>query len=191
MSVILRPDISPQYASAYTLVAAVAVAKAIEEATDASPRIKWPNDLLIAGKKVTGILTELQADMDRVHSIIIGIGINVNHEAAAFPEELQSIATSIKLATGKTVERALLAAEVMQYLEKYTKLYEEHGFKPIKLLWESYNCTIGSRIRATTIRDTFEGVATAITDDGILLLQLDNGEIKEIISADIFLLGKR
>ncbi len=191
MSVILRPQISPQFASQYTLVAAVAVAKAIEELTDISPSIKWPNDLLIEGKKITGILTELQADMDRVHSIIIGIGINVNHTAEAFPNELQTIATSLKIAAGKDIDRAKLVSKVLHYLERYTSVYEMHGFKPIKLLWESYNCTIGTRIRATMLRETVEGLATAITDDGVLLVKLDDGEIRKIISADISLLGER
>ena len=104
MSVIVRPALAPQQAPQMTLVAAVAVTRAIEEVTGINPDIKWPNDILINGKKVTGILTELQADPDRVKAIILGIGINVNQEEADFPYELKDIATSLKYRTGHSSE---------------------------------------------------------------------------------------
>ena len=188
MSVIIRPNISPQYAAQFTLVAAVAIARAIEDVTSCIPSIKWPNDLLLNGKKMTGILTELQSDMDRIQAIIIGIGVNVNQSSDAFIGPLQSIATSLKLETGAEVNRALLTSKILFYLEKYSDMYVEFGFEPIKLIWESYNCTIGKRIRATTLRETVEGLALGITNHGALKLQLDSGEIKEVYSADIDLL---
>ncbi|PZX07684.1 BirA family biotin operon repressor/biotin-[acetyl-CoA-carboxylase] ligase [Psychrobacillus insolitus] len=185
MSVIIRPKISPQYAPQFTLVAAVAITKAIEDLSNCTPEIKWPNDLLISGKKVTGILTELQADMDQVHSIIIGIGVNVNQSIKSFDETVQSIATSLKMETGNDFNRAELVAKIAYYIEKYTDMYVENGFAPIKLLWESYSGTIGKRIKATMLTETLEGVAVSITNDGVLQLKLDNGEIKGIYSADI------
>lgn len=188
MSVIIRPEISPQFAAQFTLVSAVAIARAMEDITKCSPDIKWPNDLLINGKKVTGILTELQADMDRVQSIIIGIGVNVNQELNAFDESIQSFATSIKIESGDEIDRVVLVAKILDYLEKYSDMYVENGFEPIKLLWESYNCTLGKRIRANLLRETIEGVAIGITNDGVLELQLDNGEIRGIYSADIHLI---
>lgn len=190
MSVIIRPAISPEHAAQFTLVSAVAITQAIQEVTKLTPQIKWPNDILINGKKVTGILTELQADMDIVHSIIIGIGVNVNQEIDAFEESIQSIATSLSMEMGREVDRSLLVAKILYYLEKYGNLYVEKGFQPIKILWESYNCTIGNRIRATMLRETLEGVALGITDNGVLELKLDNGEIRGIYSADIHLLGR-
>ncbi len=190
MSVIIRPEITPQYAPQFTLVSAVAITRAIEDLTGCRPDIKWPNDLLINGKKMTGILTELQADMDRVQSIIIGIGVNVNQEMEAFDESIQSIATSLKVETQKEVNRAALVAKILFYLEKYSTIYVENGFESIKLLWEMYSCTIGKRIRASMLRETLEGVAMGITNDGVLQLRLDNGEVREIYSADIHLLNK-
>ena len=189
MSVIIRPPISPDRAAQFTLVSAVAITQAIQEVTSLTPQIKWPNDILLNGKKVTGILTELQAEMDIVHSIIIGIGVNVNQELSAFDESVQNIATSLKMENGEQVDRALLVSKILYYLEKYGNLYVEEGFKPIKILWESHNCTIGKRIRATMLRETLEGVALGITNDGILELKLDSGEIRGIYSADIQLLG--
>lgn len=190
MSVIIRPAISPQFAAQFTLVSAVAITQAIQEVTNLTPEIKWPNDILINGKKVTGILTELQADMDIVHSIIIGIGVNVNQEQSAFEESIQKTATSLKIENGEEIDRSLLASKILYYLEKYGDLYVENGFKPIKILWESHNCTIGKRIRATTLRETLEGVALGITNDGVLEIKLDSGEIRGVYSADIHLLGK-
>lgn len=185
MSVITRPNLAPQQAPQMTLVAAVAITRAIEEVTGLTPQIKWPNDLLINGKKVTGILTEMQADPDLVKSIIIGIGINVNQDETEFPAELTSIATSLKIAKGETINRAALIAAVLKYLEQYTDLYVTNGFKPIKLLWESYSNTIGKDVRAVMVRETVAGKAIGITEEGMLQLQLANGTIRGIYSGDI------
>jgi BirA family transcriptional regulator, biotin operon repressor / biotin---[acetyl-CoA-carboxylase] ligase len=185
MSVIARPALTPQQAPQMTLVAAVAVTRAIEEVAGVNPSIKWPNDILIDGKKVTGILTELQADPDRVKAIILGIGINVNQNDEDFPEELKSIATSLKMVSGKTINRAKLIAKTLEFLEHYTNLYVAHGFSPIKLLWEGYSNTVGKRIRAVMFNETIEGIAMGITEDGMLNLKLDDGSIRGIFSADI------
>lgn len=187
MSVISRPPLTPQQAPQLTLVAAVSVTRAIESITGVRPEIKWPNDILLNGRKVTGILTELQADPDRVKAIIIGIGINANQELTDFPEELHSIATSIQMVTGTEVNRAQLIAKILQYLEMYTDIYVNEGFLPIKHVWESYSITIGKRIRAVMLNETLEGVARGISEDGMLELQLDDGKIRGIYSADIHL----
>ncbi|MGG0655609.1 biotin--[acetyl-CoA-carboxylase] ligase [Rummeliibacillus pycnus] len=185
MSIILRPDVPPYQAPQFTLVGAVAVTCAIRDVTGVRPDIKWPNDLLIKGLKCTGILTEMQADPDRVNAIIMGIGINVNHEYEDFDDEIANLATSLKMTTGKQIDRAELVAKILYYLEKLSNQYIEEGFENIKGLWEEYSCTIGSRIKATTIRNVFVGKAIGITNDGILQLQLDDGSIENIYSADI------
>lgn len=185
MSVIIRPEIPPTKAPQFTLVAAVAVARAIEEVAEVRAEIKWPNDLLINGKKCTGILTELQADIDRVHSIILGIGINVNQQQSDFPEEIQSIATSIQMVTGHPVDRAKLVACILHHLEIYADMYVKHGFEPLKILWESYSCTLGKRIKAIMVHEVIEGMALGITNEGILQIKSDDGQIHGIYSADI------
>ncbi|MDV6377696.1 biotin--[acetyl-CoA-carboxylase] ligase [Sporosarcina sp. GW1-11] len=185
MSLIIRPKLAPQQAPQLTLVAAVAIVRAIEDVTNIQPVIKWPNDILINGKKVTGILTELQADPDRVKAIILGMGVNANQELADFPEELQTIATSLRIEKGEKVDRAKLVAKIMHYLEQYTALYVEKGFAPIKLLWESYATITGRKIRATMVNETVEGIALGISQDGMLELQLEDGSIRGIYSADI------
>lgn len=185
MSVIARPFLTPQQAPQMTLVAAVAVTRAINEVTGIDPDIKWPNDILVNGMKVTGILTELQADPDQVKAVILGIGINVNQDKDDFPEELKTIATSLKTVLGKPIDRAELIAKTLGFLEIYTELYETHGFSPIKLLWEGYSNTTGKRIRAIMLNETIEGTALGISDEGVLKLQLNDGTIRGIYSADI------
>lgn len=101
MSIILRPEIPVQKTPQLTLLAAVAIVQAIEEQTGISAEIKWPNDILIGGQKTVGILTELQAEADQVHSVIVGTGINVNQLEGDFPDELKETATSLRLASGK------------------------------------------------------------------------------------------
>ncbi len=187
MSVILRPDVPTHKAPQFTLVAAVAVARGIEDVTGVRPAIKWPNDLLINGLKCTGILTEMQSEPDLVNALIMGIGINVNHEQQDFPEEIQGIATSLKLQAKKEIDRAQLTARILFYLEHYSAEYVIEGFENIKKQWESYSCTLGQRIKATTLRDVLIGEAVEITDDGVLKIKLDNGEIKGVYSADISL----
>jgi len=187
MSVILRPDVPTHKAPQFTLVAAVAVARAIEDMTNVRPAIKWPNDLLINGLKCTGILTEMQADPDGVNALIMGIGINANHAQTDFSEDIQTIATSLKIASGQQVDRAELVARILYYLEQYSATYVQEGFANIKREWEAYSCTLGNRVRATTTRDIFVGEAIELTDDGVLKIRLDNGEIKGVYSADITL----
>ncbi|WP_221565165.1 biotin--[acetyl-CoA-carboxylase] ligase [Alkalihalobacillus sp. TS-13] len=185
MSVILRPKIPPQKTPQLTLLAAVSVVQGIEEVTGVDAQIKWPNDILIDGKKVVGILTELQAEADRVNSVIIGIGINVNTPQDAFPDDIAAIATSLKIASGKEVERAYLVRAILEKMEKLYHLYLDHGFTPIKLLWEGSAASLGKRVRVRTITGELYGNAQGITEEGVLLVEDDKGTIHRVYSADI------
>lgn len=185
MSLILRPTIPIYKTPQLTLITAVAIVQAIEEMTNLKPQIKWPNDILMNGKKVTGILTELQAEADKVSSIIIGIGINVNQKTEDYPPELQDIATSLLIEQGEPVNRAALIRAVFTKMEQLYFLYLEKGFTPIKLLWEGYAISIGKRIVARTLTGNIEGIAKGITEDGVLIIEDDTGEIHQIYSADI------
>lgn len=185
MSVILRPQIPLSMAPQLTLLTAVAVAQAIVENTGLEPQIKWPNDLLVNGKKVTGILTELQAEADRINSVIIGIGINVNQAVTDFPEGLRAVATSLSIEKGELINRASLIQTIFLKLEKLYLLYLETGFHPIKLLWESYAISIGKTITARTLTGNITGKALGINDDGVLKIEDKNGVVHSIYSADI------
>ena len=185
MSLILKPLLPPQKAPQFTLITAVAVVQAIEEVSDLHPQIKWPNDILINGKKVTGILTELQAESDKINSIIIGIGMNVNHTKKHFPDELQSIATSLAIEQGNQLSRSALVQNILERMEILYDLYMKEGFTPIKLLWESYAISIGKKIIARTINGNIEGRALGITDEGVLKIEDASGVVHQIYSADI------
>lgn len=185
MSVILRPDVVPQKAPQFTLVAAVAVVRAIEEVTKLHPKIKWPNDILLNGKKCTGILTELQSDADGIQALIIGIGLNINQDKEDFDPDVQNIATSLKMESGESVSRQKLVQSLLYYMEIYTQMYIEEGFGMLKILWESYSTTIGHPVRARMTNQTLEGIAEGITDDGVLQLRTADGKLHGIYSADI------
>ncbi|MGG1675163.1 biotin--[acetyl-CoA-carboxylase] ligase [Neobacillus sp. NRS-1170] len=185
MSVILRPNIPLTKTPQLTLLSAVAIVQAIEEFTGLTPEIKWPNDILINGKKVTGILTELQAEADRVHSIIVGIGINVNQKKEDFPAELHETASSLYIEKDEPISRAGLIKSIFKHFEKLYLLYLEEGFLPIKLLWESYAISIGKILKARTLTNVIEGKALGITDEGVLMLEDKLGTIHHVYSADI------
>lgn len=183
MSVIVRPEIPPQKAPQLTLLTAVAVLRGMKEATGTECEIKWPNDILYEGKKIVGILTEMQAEPDQVHSIIIGVGINVNQQQ--FPPELEQIATSLRQIQNKELKRSVVIQRVLEEFEQLYLEYIENGFSFIKKLWEVHSITIGKRITARTVSNTLEGMAKGITDDGVLLLEDDSGQVHHIYSADI------
>lgn len=185
MSLILRPNIPLPKAPQLTLLTAVAVVQAIEDQTGLVPEIKWPNDILINGKKLTGILTELQAEADQIHSIIIGIGINVNQQLQDFPSELHPIATSLSIETGEKISRARLIRSIFTKFETMYMCYLDEGFLPIKLLWESYAVSIGKHIKARTLTAVIEGKALGITDEGVLQIEDKSGKIHHVYSADI------
>lgn len=185
MSVILRPAISPRVAPQLTLLTAVVIASAIEKVTGLHPNIKWPNDILINNKKVCGILTEMQGDADCIKSVVIGIGINVNQVEEDYPLELSDIATSLRIEKGQTFMRANLIQAILAEFEKFYEIFLEKGFKPIKILWESYAISLGKQIKATTLTEEIVGNAIGITDEGQLLIEDHLGNVHTIYSADI------
>ncbi|GAE25048.1 biotin-protein ligase [Halalkalibacter wakoensis JCM 9140] len=185
MSLILRPELPPQKTPQLTLLTAVSVVRGLKKATGIDCDIKWPNDILINGKKLVGILTEMQADPDRVNSIIIGIGMNINQHHDDFTPEIRELATSVALVKGKNVDRAKIIAAVLNEFEQLYDLYIERGFDLIRPLWEAHSVSVGTFIYARTMREVIYGFAKGITEDGVLLLEDEKGKVHEIYSADI------
>ncbi|SDH41829.1 biotin--[acetyl-CoA-carboxylase] ligase [Alteribacillus bidgolensis] len=185
-SLILRPDIPPQKAPQLTLLTAVAVTEGINKAAGIEAQIKWPNDILIDGKKTAGILTEMQSEPDRVQAVIVGIGININQQPEHFPELLLSKATSLSIAKeNKIFSRAKVIAAILERYEDWYYQYLIDGFEQVRKRWEELAVTIGKEITATTVTKTVEGLAQGITEDGVLLLKKKDGQIEHIYSADI------
>ena len=180
MTLLLRPEIEPQNASMLTLVSALAVAKGIEHMVDLPVQIKWPNDIVINGKKVCGILTEMSAQMDYVNYIVIGIGINVSNEE--FPEEIKDVATSIYLESGKHVNRAMLIEKIWEEFEDYYELYEKtQDLSSLVKEYDSYLVNRGQKVRVLDPKEPYEGKAMGITDRGELIV--DTWEARRLVSA--------
>ena len=188
MRLILRPDILPSLASMVTLVAALAVRKGILETAGCETQIKWPNDLVSGGKKVCGILTEMSAELEGIHYIVVGIGINANIDA--FPPEVAETATSIFLETGERISRSRLAAAVMKAFEEYYDQFIEAG--SLKNLVDEYNEKMANKDRTVKVLDPageYQGVALGINEKGELLVKTDSGHIRRIVSGEVSVRG--
>ena len=188
-SVILRPHFLPQEAPKCTLMAAVALAKAIEKITELQVGIKWPNDILYNKQKLVGILTEMNAEMDCINYIIIGMGINVNIQKNEFPLELQQIATSLAIIKGEKISRVKLLNEILFQIETLYNIAQAEGFVKILEEWKKYSVTLGKTVDVIGINDTFAGVAMDIDADGALLVKTETG-IKRVLAGDVSIRAK-
>jgi len=183
-SVILRPELIPQRAPELTLVAAVAVAAALRE-FGAEAQIKWPNDLLLNGRKVAGILTELSAEQDRIHFAVLGIGVNLNGEPSEFPEELRTTATSVRHELGTPVVRAAFAAAMWAHLEEWLRRHGERGFGPVRDAWKEISATLGKKVLVKSERIELQGVAEDIDETGALLVRTAPGIVERVVAGDL------
>lgn len=184
-SVLLRPQIRPVEATQLTVGAATALARAIQKQTNLSPDIKWPNDLLLRGRKVAGILTELSAEVDRVKHVILGIGLDVNQTASDFPADVRKLATSLKLECGRAIDRAELAAAILQELDRDYARICSGGFAALADEWESRCTTIGQNVTIGIGERRVRGRAEALDDDGALLVRTEHGRLERIIGGDV------
>jgi BirA family biotin operon repressor/biotin-[acetyl-CoA-carboxylase] ligase len=181
-SLVLRPALDPANLPPVTLAAGVAVAEAIAESGGA-PRLKWPNDLLLDGRKVAGILCETSSSGGRVEHLIVGIGVNLH--ARAFPDELSAIATSLALASGGEVDRGRFAALLCERLEGWLDRFFDAGAPPIVDGWKRFADFFGRRVRVTAAGGALEGVAEELAPDGALLLRTDAGKLVRVIAGEL------
>lgn len=188
MSFLVKPEIAPGKASMLTLVMALAVAKGIEEACDLSTAIKWPNDILVNGKKVCGILTEMKAEMDYIHGVIIGVGINVNVES--FPEDLQSMATSLILEKGRKVSRAEVIERVAENFEEYyEKFMETEDLSLLRDLYEERLISKGKSVKVLDPQGEYTGISKGITDTGELVVETQDGKEQQVYAGEVSVRG--
>lgn len=181
MTLMIKPDINPNNASMLTLVAALAVAKAITSVTGEEALIKWPNDIVVNGKKVCGILTEMNAQFDYINHIVVGIGINVHNES--FPEEISQMASSLMIeAGGKRFHRAQIIAETMAYFEQYYDTFLKT--QDLSALVREYDKLLVNRnksVRVLDPKEPFDGKAMGITPNGELIV--DTWESRKLVSS--------
>jgi len=186
-SVLLRPDLRPQEATQLTVASATALRRAIHAVTGLPLEIKWPNDILIDGKKVAGILTELSAEPDRVRHIILGIGVDVNQVAGDFPAELRKLATSLKIESGRMISRAELATAILRELDRDYARIGAGEFAALADEWQEYCKTIGRDVTIRTGERRLRGRAESLDDDGALLLRTEHGHLERVTGGDVTL----
>lgn len=191
MSLILRPAVSTATVPQVGLLAAVAVADAIEDVCPLIPAIKWPNDILIDGKKVCGILAEMQTEAGLLKAVVLGIGVNVNAPLSAFPEELRDKASSLFLLGGREIDRSAFTAAVLTHLEKLYILWLEEGFPALRPLWERRATgLLGKVITVAAAEGTITGTVQGLDSDGALLLGDEGSEtLRRVLAGDVTVIG--
>jgi len=188
MSIAFNPGLDTRDATMLTLLTAVACAHAVKNISGLPVSIKWPNDLILSGKKLGGILTEIRADIDKVNLAVIGIGINVNMGREDFTDEIRSIATSIKEESGKDCSRNELVIEVLRQIEHFYSMLINLGKYPLLNEWKILSSTLGKSVKVVMGDETLIGLAEDIDDNGMLILKLESGLRRQISAGDVTLL---
>lgn len=184
MTLIVRPDVPPSEIASLSLLTALAVARAIRRETGLEAKIKWPNDIVVSGRKVCGMLLEMDADAQRVHSVAAGIGINVHQRA--FDEEIAHTASSLDMLSGRRQSRAAI---IRAFLEEFEKVYELESHEEIMRAYCACSATIAQRVQVIAPDRTFTGTAVAVTGSGSLLVMDEDGTQREVLAGDVSVRG--
>ena len=184
MSLLLRPEIPPAKVALLSLAASVAVAKGIRQVTGLEAGIKWPNDIVVNGKKVCGILLEMDADEQNVHYIVAGAGINVH--LMDIPEEIRATATSLDLELGHPCSRVEIVKAVMRATEETENLLRDGSFMSV---YETLSVTLGHPVSVQGVGETFTGTAEQIREDGVLMVRTESGAVREVMAGDVSVRG--
>ena len=166
----------------------MAINKAVQEITGLDAKIKWPNDIVVNGKKVTGILTEMSAQPEMINYIVIGIGINVNTEE--FPEDIAKTASSLKIESGKTIKRSSIIALFGKYFEQYYAEYIKT--QDMSLLIDEYNkelINVDRQIKVLAKENSYTGIAKGINRHGELIVETENKELKNVVAGEVSVRG--
>ena len=191
LSAILRPPVPAVTVPQLNLLAAVAVADTIVQVCSLTPAIKWPNDVLVGGKKVCGILAEMQTETGTLRAVVLGIGVNLNAPLDAFPEELREKASSLFLAGGRLVDRSAFTVALLTHLEKLYVLWLEGGFSTLRPVWEHHAAwMMGQQITVAAPDGTVAGTVLGLDSDGALLLREgDSGTPRRLLAGDVTVVG--
>ena len=184
ISVVLRPHIHPSSVYPITFLSSLAMYDTIGELTGIRPSLKWPNDVLINGKKVCGTLIELSTEADMVRFVIVGIGFNINMQRSEIDEEIINKATSLSIETKKIYERALVCGILLNHLEEHYRYFRQYGAPGICGAWEERAAIKGKTLEINQMGESYRGVVEGIDLDGAMLLNMD-GKVKKIIAGDV------
>lgn len=188
MTLLMRPNLRPEKASMLTLIMGMAVTKAVNELYGLNCQIKWPNDVVWEGKKICGILVEMSAEMNAIHYLVIGCGINAN--VTEFPEELKEKAISLRMITGHEVDRAQIIQRSLEWLEEYYQKFEETN--DMSGLMEEYNqmlVNIGNKVCVLDPCGEYRGMALGINDAGELRVEKEDGTIENVYAGEVSVRG--
>jgi BirA family transcriptional regulator, biotin operon repressor / biotin---[acetyl-CoA-carboxylase] ligase len=185
VSLILRPSLPPQTAPRMVLLTAVAAADALRAVTGLPATVKWPNDVLVNGRKIAGILVEMAMEMDTIDYLVVGIGINVNSAADRFPADIRGRVTSVLTETGQPFSRVLLLCRFLELLEEGYNAVRKSGFEPIITRWKALTDMLGKQAAIRTIDGSYKGVITDMDHDGFLIIRDDRGAERHLVSGDI------
>lgn len=189
-SVLVRPQFPPAAVTRLTILTAVAVAKAVRDTTRLDARIKWPNDILVNGKKIAGILTEMLSEADTIRHAIIGIGLDVRCSPSDFPPEVRPVASSLEHEANAKFSRPEIAARILSLMELYYAKAHSR-FDEIVDEWANLSTSLGKRVNVTIGSRRIEGTVQALDGDGALLVRRDNGSIEKIVGGDLVLERKQ
>ncbi len=184
LSVILRPAIHPSTVYPITFLSSLAVSDTIEELTGMKATLKWPNDVLMHDRKISGTLLELSTEADMVRFVIIGIGFNVNLEPGDMDQEIRAKATSLFMESKKIYERSRVCGILISNLERYYNLFRGDGERTIRDTWEERAQIRGKHLEINQMGESYKGIAKGIDHDGAILLDID-GKTKKIIAGDV------
>ncbi|WP_440895712.1 biotin--[acetyl-CoA-carboxylase] ligase [Amphibacillus sp. Q70] len=185
LSFVLHPKMVPAKAPQLTLLTAIAVVQAMESATELKPMIKWPNDILIGDKKIAGILTEMQAEHDEIHYVVIGIGLNVNQTSNDLDHQIKHMATSLLIETEKTYHKQVIIQAILTHFETIYHDYLLNGFEPIRKQWLHYAYRLGDLIHYTINGEENRGILHGIANDGSLIIEDEQQQKQNLYSAEI------
>jgi BirA family biotin operon repressor/biotin-[acetyl-CoA-carboxylase] ligase len=188
LSIILRPKIPFKSVSAITAMAGVATCNAIRDESGLKAMIKWPNDVLIGGKKVCGILTESTSAGEDISYIVVGMGINVNFELDALPSDFQGQSTSLRHELGHDVSILKLVSKLLAEFEKFYEILTQGKIDRILEDWKKLTTTLGKKVKVMDGRDVVEGIAEDIDETGALIVKDSEGKIHRLISGDCTLI---
>lgn len=185
-SLILRPELHPTEAVKLTFVAGLAVAKALHEMFDLEAKTNWPNDVFVNGRKICGILTEMNTTGETVNFVVVGVGINANFDVEkVFPESLRKVATSLKNELGRKVCLEDLLSALLERLEATYELFMREGFNSILKEWKSYSSFLGCQVEVISSTEKLRGLALDVDNEGALVLGLEDGTTKRVLVGDL------
>lgn len=185
ISFAVKPNIIPKYATLITLTSVVACTTALRRHTEIPILIKWPNDMLIGGKKIGGILTEMKIEGEIIKSTVVGVGLNVNMDEKEMPEEIKEIATSLKIYKGEEFSRLILASEIIKEFDKWYQLLCNKKIKTIIDRWMEFSDTLGKQVKITLSDREIIASAEAIDEEGRLIVKLQDGSYEKISAGDV------